>query len=469
MATFRSDIIPKVQVRTGSKDELDIESICLFLSLGFFPGCRTFYRGLRQHASASVTVTDETGNVVSSSRHFEWHHTPREISFSQAVDEYADLFETLVAETSSEGYTIPVSGGLDSRTLVAACHHLGIPFKGYAYSFRNGIDENRFGREMSKKLGFPFHEFHIEKGTLWSYIDRLSETTECYAEFSHARQYSVFDELKSLGGRFLLGHAGDIFFDGLNLQGPMSDGEQLDYVWKKYVKESGFELATSVWRQWGCQGEFKEFLREVLRSELQSIRIQDTTARLRAFKIDTYFNRLSCTNIALFRQFGPNTLPYCDDRIVKFICTVPEKWLDARKIQIEYLKRRSRALASVTWQDHRPFNLYHYHWDRPPFNYPYRAYRKMVRMLTKQDTVRRNWELQYSGEANMSKLRAHVYRDGRLDALIDPGVSEKVLTSFQHGDAVRNYHATTMLVTLSSFMRLHATTPANRQETPGES
>ena len=461
MATFQSDIIPKIPVRTGIKDELDIESICLFLSLGFFPGSRTYYKGLREHDSASVTVTDESGRVVSSSRYFEWHHTPRGIGFSQAVDEYTDLFESLVSETSSEGYTIPVSGGLDSRTLVAACHHLDIPFKGYAYSFRQGIDENRFGREMSRKLGFPFHEYHIERGTLWSYIDRLSETTECYAEFSHPRQYSVFDQLKSLGGRFLLGHAGDIFFDGLGLSGPMTEEEQMDYIWKKYVKESGFELATAVWRQWGLQGEFKEFLREVLRSELQSIRVEDTTARLRAFKIDTYFNRLSCTNLSIFRQFGPNTIPYCDDRIIKFICTVPEKWLDARKIQIEYLKRRSPALASITWQDHRPFNLYHYHWDRPPFNYPYRAYRKIVRMTTKQDTVRRNWELQYGGEDNISKLRAHVYRDGRLDALVDPATTEKMLTSFEHGDAVRNYHATTMLVTLSSFMRLHSGLQSN--------
>jgi hypothetical protein len=456
MATFQSDIIPKVQVRTGSKDKLDIESICLFLSLGFFPGCRTFYHGLRQHAAGSVTVTDESGRVVSSSRHFEWHHTPREITFEQAVDEYTELFESIVSEHAMDGYTIPVSGGLDSRTLVAACHQLGIPFNGYAYSFRRGIDENRFGREMSRKIGFPFHEFHIEKGTLWSYIDRLSETTECYAEFSHARQYSVFDELKSLGGRFLLGHAGDIFFDGLGLSGPMTEEEQMDYIWKKYVKESGYELATAVWKQWGLQGEFKEFLREVLRSEWQSIRIENPTARLRAFKINTYFNKSSCTNIALFRQFGPNTLPYCDDRIVKFICTVPERWLDARKMQIEYLKRRSPVLASVTWQDHRPFNLYNYQWDRPPYNYPYRAWRKIVRMTTKQDTVRRNWELQYRGEDNMSKLRAHVYRDGRINALIEPATTEKVLASFEHGNAVSNYHATTMIVTLSSFMRLHA-------------
>lgn len=453
MATYRSDIIPKVQVRTGAMDELDVESICLFISLGFFPDDSTYFRGLHQHRAASVTVTDDDGRILSSVPHFDWHYSPRDIPFRQAVDEFTELFESLVSETSAEGYTIPVSGGLDSRTLVAACHHLGIPFKGYAYSFRNGIDENRFGREMSKRLHFPFQEFVIERGTLWDYVDRLAETNGCYAEFTHARQYSVFDHLRALGGRFLLGHAGDIFFDGLGLPDSMSEEQQMEYVWKKYVKESGYALASSLWRQWGCSGEFREFLFETLRTALRSIQIDHPTARLRAFKITTYFNRFSCTNIGIFRQFGENTLPYCDDRLVKFICTVPEKWLDARLIQIEYLKRRSRELASVTWQDHRPFNLYNYQYDRPPLNYPYRAYRKLVRLMTKEDTVRRNWELQFLGADNAPRLRDHLSKDGALSELVSNDTVEGVLTAFEKEDSVRNYHALTMLVTLASFMR----------------
>jgi|GEM_PF-278119 len=457
MPVHRNNIIPASPFRTGVEDELDLEAICVFVALGFFLGDRTYYKGLREHLPASTTETDADGRVLSSRSHFEWHYTPRDIPFRQAVDEFTEIFEAIIAEGVGKGYTIPISGGLDSRTLVAACEHLRLPYQGYSYMFRNGIDETRYGRIMAKRLGFPFQAFTVEPGSLWGYIDRMAERNQCYSEFTHGRQYACHSQLNALGGTFLLGHGGDLFFDGMGVDDRMGEDGLLAEIWRRLVKPSGLALAESLWREWGLAGDCRTHLREQLAAAVQGIRIHEANPRLRAFKTMYYVARWTCVNLSIFRDFGPNVIPYFDDRICRFICTVPEQWLASRKIQIEYLKRRSPALASVVWQDHRPYNLYTYPLDRAPLNYPYRAYRKLVRTITRADTVRRNWENQFLGADNARQLHHHLLGDDALRSLVPTQIIETTLRRFLEEDPVGQYNAMTMLVTLASFRRLRKT------------
>ena len=52
---------------------------------------------------------------------------------------------------------------------------------------------------------------------------------------------------------------------------------------------------------------------------------------------------------------------FYDDRICKFIMSVPEKHLSGRQIQIEYIKKYAPKLAVIPWQDKAPYNLYNYY------------------------------------------------------------------------------------------------------------
>ena len=42
-----------------------------------------------------------------------------------------------------------------------------------------------------------------------------------------------------------------------------------------------------------------------------------------------------------------------------FVCTIPEKFLKNRKIQIEYIKRKAPDLAKIKWQKY-DLDLYNY-------------------------------------------------------------------------------------------------------------
>jgi Asparagine synthase len=450
----KSNIIPELQIRTGNTNELDLQSICIFMALGYFLGERTYYKGLKQHIPASVTETDDQGNVISSKPYFKWHYSPRDISFQQAVDEFTHLFETIIAEKGEEGYTIPISGGLDSRTLLAACQSLGKSYKGYSYAFDGGHDETIYGKKMSDLLGFDFDTYKVKEGQLWTYVDRLAARNECYSEFTHARQYAFHDILSSKGGTFLLGHGGDLYFDDMGVPSNLKDDEIMKVLWSRIVKKSGFELATNMWEHWGMQGDFREFLESELKKCLAGIDIPDANAKLRAFKSLYYVPRWTCVNLQIFQDFGPVVIPYFDDRICQFICTVPERLLKGRKIQIEYLKRRQPGLARIPWQSHYPYNLYTYKLDRVPFNLPYRMVKKISRMVKGETPVTRNWELQFKGERNEQQLITALTGDKRFLEFIPEQTVRHHLDNFLNKDSLAYYPSVTMLLTLSKFIRL---------------
>ena len=103
---------------------------------------------------------------------------------------------------------------------------------------------------------------------------------------------------------------------------------------------------------------------EKIESYLSRIKINGSpNSRIRAFKSLHWAPRWNLVNLEYFRYVHPVEMPYYNDSLCKFICSVPEEYLSSRKIQIEYIKRFSPALAKQTWQDHRPFNLYNYHYD----------------------------------------------------------------------------------------------------------
>lgn len=452
--TYKNNIIPELQVRTGPSGAMDLPSVCVFMALGYFLGDKTFYQEHRQHLPASITETDVEGRVLSSTPHFQWHYTPRDISFQQAVDEFTEIFESIIRERGNEGYTIPISGGLDSRTLLAACESVGKPYRGYSYAFEGGHDETAYGRKMSELLGFRFDSFTVQKGVLWSYLDRLAARNECYSEFTHARQYAFHDQLSKMGGTFLLGHGGDLYFDDMGVSPDLKGDELFRVLWGRIVRKSGFELADTMWKHWGLNGQFRDHLEKELRACLDSIRIDDGNAKLRAFKSMYYVPRWTCVNLQIFRDFGPVVIPYFEDRICEFICTVPEHLLKGRQIQIEYLKRRQPGLASIPWQSHYPFNLYTYKLDRAPINLPYRAFNKFKRMLTNTTPTTRNWELQFRGDDNEARLRNELLGSSSVLSFIPEKVIAHHLDGFLKQDALLYYPSVTMLLTLSQFIKL---------------
>ncbi|GAA4267992.1 asparagine synthase-related protein [Hyunsoonleella aestuarii] len=454
MKTIKTPILPinKTIVKTQGKHELDLEAICLFIAFGFFFDTDTYWRDEVVLSPGTTNQLDEKDTLIASKKWFDWHYSPREISFQQTLHEFTNLFETIVKEqTTNKNVILPISGGLDSRTQAAALrNHPNV--KSYSYEYEHGYQETKIAKKIAATCHFPFQSFKVPKGYLWHCIEDLAEINQCYSEFTHPRQMAFFDSFRDMGDVFSLGHMGDLMFDSFGLP-QLSFDEEADVLIKLLLKKGGFELANDLWQSWNLEGSFEAYFVLRLRELLKEIKIDNTNAKLRAFKTNYFVSRWSSNNLAVFEALHTVTLPYYDNRMFEFICTIPEEHLSNRQLQIAYIKQNAPDLAKITWQEQRPFNLNNYHLNKVPYNLPYRVANKTKRVYNDfcgKPYVSRNWELQFVGKENDVHLK-HWLFESKLKDLIPLHIIQQFYDNFKEKDRIKYSHPVSMMLTLALF------------------
>ncbi len=455
--SIKTPIIPTHQqfVKLNAPRELDKKAICLFAATGFFLGSDTYWKDLKVLPPGTINTIDEEGFWTESTPWFQWHYSPRNISFETALEEFTTLFEQIISEQHKDSKVIlPLSGGLDSRTQAVALAKLKKPITAYSYSFKGGFSESGIGKKIAKTCGFYFKEFAIESGYLWPKLEELASINQCYSDFTNPRQMAIIEELKNMEGVFSLGHWGDVLFDQGAPEGTKEE-DLLEIIIKKIVKKGGLEFATALWQEWTLEGDFESYLRERVATLLNKIVIENPSAKLRAFKSLYWAPRWTSVNLSVFEAAHPISLPYYDDRMCEFICTVPEEYLADRKLQIAYIKQQNPTLAKITWQDHKPFNLFTFEKNKTPNNLPYRIGNKLkreVRNKMGKPYIQRNWELQFLGMENDEKLQEQLFAKN-LHPFISKPLIAKFYNSFKTVDAVKYSHPLSMLLTLAVWKK----------------
>ena len=459
MKTIKTPIIPIVQTFINVKDqphELDYKAISVFSALGFFLDTDTYWKDKKVLPPASINKIDDAGYLISSKPWFEWYYKPKQINLNEATTNFSELFEEIVKEQCKDKKVIlPISGGLDSRSQAVALHKLGVEVNTYSYSFENGYNEAGISKKIAEKCNFSFQQFTIPKNYLWDKIEELARINECYSEFTHPRQMSVIDEIEELGTVFSLGHWGDVLFDSENLKLNYSDEELLTLLKKKIVKKGGLELATSLWKNWKLEGEFEDYLDRRILTLLSKIKIDNSNAKIRAFKSMYWAPRWTSINLSVFARNKEIYLPYYDDRMCQFICEVPESLLNDRQIQIEYIKSTHTAVAKIVLQDAKPFNLFNHHLAKTHLRLPFRIFDKLkleFENFQGKKFVQRNWELQFLEADDKGKLIDYI-QSKELTYQIDIDLIKDYLNLFYKEDQVYYSHSVSTLLTLSLFFK----------------
>lgn len=447
----------------ASRRRLDWMALASFSAFGFFSNDSTFFDDTRILPPASHSVFDERGFLVSQNRYWEWNHRPdRTRSFPDTVAEFGAVFETVLDEQTTTGrVAVPISGGLDSRSTVAALTRPGHPQGGarlwtYSYGYGERSVETRIASKIAVARNLPFLSLTVEPYL----FERLAEVLSCvegFQDLTQTRQAVVSGMLGEKADAVVAAHLGDVWLDDMGFPegGPSGANAVVNHAIKKIEKRGGSWLLANLV---ACRVREKPgaILRKIVEDGVERLRaIEDPDFRVKAFKFEQWAFRWTLASIRMYQAGAFPRLPFCDTRLADFFATVPTEFVRGRRLQIEYLKRFAPDLARIKWQacDTNLFRLPHFR----TWLLPARAAKKAIRLLAARPAPERNWEVQFLGDAGRRSLETHLLSPGRkLHDLIAPAQVRSLLDAFfatplENG---RGY-TVSMLLTFSAWLEAY--------------
>jgi asparagine synthase (glutamine-hydrolysing) len=448
-------------VAAVSRRRLDWEGLAGFFACGFFPSDLTYYDDVRVLRPGMHYVFDAAGRARSEERWALWTHAPdRRRSYRETLEEFTRLLHE-VLDGSAAGaprLAVPISGGLDSRTTVAALTRPGAPGEArlWSYSYGYGADsvETAIASRVAAARRLPFRAFEIRPYLLERRRDVLA-CIEGFADLTQSRQAIVSDLLARESDRVLAAHWGDVWLDDMGIPASTPEPEIAGKALEKIRKRGGAWLVENLAaRRLG--GPAETLLRERVAAELSRVSgIAEPDFRVKAFKTEQWSFRWTVANLRMFQAGSYPRLPFYDSRLADFFATVPTELVAGRRLQVDYLKREAPDLARITWQAFDT-NLYLY----PFFDtllLPSRAWKKLRRSLRGAAPAARNWEIQLRSEAGRAGLESLLVSEGAPILELVPRESVRsLLDAFYAGppDPALGY-TVSMLMSFATWWEAH--------------
>lgn len=449
----------------ASQHELDWVGLTGYFSCGFFPGDKTFFTSTQILRPASHYVFTANGRILSQERYWHWQHTPDEHrTFDDTVAEFADIFHQVMDDHTSQGrVAVPISGGLDSRSTVAAITRPGrtipegVSLWSYSYGYSEDSVETHIAGKVADARKLPFQSFTI-RPYLFDRIEHILSLTEGFQDITQCRQMFVRDEIASNADVLISALWGDVWLDDMGLvdrENPVSDSEIVSHIMNRFHKRGRHWLLDNL-----CRPQMHDnpdcILEEVIKEELNPLNsIEDPDFRVKALKMESWSFRWSLPPIRIFQSAATPKLVFYDTRLADFFATVPSSYVKQRMLQIEYLRRFAPDLARITWQAYDA-NLYHY----PYFHsllLPKRTIKKAWRVLTRKHILQRNWEVQFLCPEGRAGLEKWLLSPGLpLHEFVPHAKVKQLVEEFYRNPWEDGYGYTiSMLLTFSAWLEIY--------------
>ncbi len=408
----------------SSIDDLDWDGLAAFLRFGMFLGERTHLRHVRALRGGHRYWLKPDLGLDDGERIWHWPRVEPPASFEDAVDLFGDLLEAAVCRRLPEGpVALPLSGGLDSRCLLAAATRNTPPasLTTFSYGYTPTSIELEIGRQLAGRASTPHQSWVIDQ-YLPQRLDRAQELLEGFQDVFQARQLAFEPQLAEFEA-VLGGHWGDVWFDS---PGPIPPGTNtVDWLLDHWSTPGARDLMQVFDPALGdLGGRARGLLTEEWTRTAPDEEVFDR--RYKIFKTEQWSARWTLASIRAYQGSTVPRLPYYDLDLASFALSLPGEYLRGRRLQVEYLKRHASQLADVEWQQAGAslFSL-----DHGARNAVRRAWRKAHRIVGRRRVVERNWEVQLAGAAGEQMLQRWLLQPelalrrlcvpGRLDAYVD--------------------------------------------------
>ena len=312
--------------------KIDEYAFANLMTFGYVLDDRTLFEDIKLLPPASIAIVQD-GNF--SIRKY-WDYSFYEEGDSRlSEDEYIDAFAdkiTLAVKKRVNGVNrlaLPLSGGLDSRTMAAVLYRLNSVnyIKAYSYGHRHCYDV-RFGKKIAKKLGFPHETIEITPDFInkhtrtFIYLDEAMAACDWAWRINSQKKAFAKDNINAV----LTGFLGDVLF-GSNLSfnsvlNTTKDNEAITKIYRSHIDSFNDQESERYLNQHVYQ-RIREHNLQVIKQTYNNAPTDNILNSARYVNLQQRQRKFTCTQISDLEFFAYTFSPFIDNDFVDFVTHVP--------------------------------------------------------------------------------------------------------------------------------------------------
>jgi asparagine synthase (glutamine-hydrolysing) len=301
----------------------------VFTDLGYLLDDSTWFEEIKLLPPSSILTYDITTKSHVIDTYWKWSEIkPSNLSFDEAVDELGRCFLRAVKKRfdPTKKIGIALSGGLDSRAILAAVDYLYPDYQGYTYTFGiEGCEDIGIAQQAANAVGWKHESFLFTNDDWFSKRVAYVWYTDGMQDFKHMHGCEFWECVSKNIDYNLNGFSGDAIFGGgfLN-KTPFNKRADLENTKAFYGKHADV---------FNFEHDF--FGIDKVEPHLQMNRVRRFTT-MGSVSAQTYVEQLK---------------PFFDNECVELVYSLPDEFRANNKVYSAMLiKFFPKLFASIKWQ-----------------------------------------------------------------------------------------------------------------------
>ena len=351
---FASQVKAILEDRTFKK-EICHEAVADFFAFEMILNDKTFFKGIRVLPPASILIWSNGKLSVKKYWDFEFKEDHNRL-MEYYIENLVRIFRKAIERRMKGNHRIGVSlsGGLDSRSIVAAINKEHYPVHTFTYGVEGG-DEAKIAEKVAKKLGTKHRFFELRRDFLADCVELGVRLTDGMSSCRHFHWMSLLRQIAEdvdvvfhgLGMDIMLGGWTDISYARIHrkIWEAQNDAILANLIFQKLRKDGVREMDLL----------FSDaYYKRIKNMPIQSLKkaLKEVKAKHPGNKADYLFwrNWTRTSTSPARRSYMEDRVPGYDNDFVDFILKIPPELRFEHKIYYEFFTKLAPNLAMIPHQ-----------------------------------------------------------------------------------------------------------------------
>jgi hypothetical protein len=342
VSTLEPVVVAAAGLGSGDISPVGLASL---LNHAYFVGTTTLFRSMSTlRLDAVTTWTDGSLSVVpvDSVQASDARWT---VAWDDLIEEMDDLFTRAIRESlrAQPAWTLPLSGGLDSRLIAAVARREGVPLRAVTYGPR-GWPDVAYAEAVARRLAIPWRRIELGTDYLSRYSSPWADWFGSSLHFHGMYQFPLAEALGTPVGPITTGFTGDPLGGAQTatmMAGERSIASRLLGKWRAFSRDEVRRLLGTP-----TADEAFEAIDADLEAQERAAAGADFQRMWMLFQRN-HVARFSTYQPAMYDYWGGVGCPFSDTSLARFTMSLPRAALDHRRLQLDVLRTKWPEMAAL--------------------------------------------------------------------------------------------------------------------------